>query len=323
MRTKIWILLTVLILITVTACSNPKAPAANEKHEKQEKHVKQEKDEKQEKDKYIKGLTYSNLVDNASQNELKEALESAGVSIESIASFIKTINHYNRTIGETSLVKEGFTTIDSLEPSYDLSGILEKWEQEYPTYIGNNCRITSFSIMNNFISIDNPDGSDDSNLFMDLDALETSPEKLFDHAEEERFKSLFSSIPTENTKDISIHLKKVQEDWKSKGISFLNQDKISLVSVFFHSDLDSSLFIGHAGILLKAKDGKLMFIEKLNFQEPYQALKFNNRQELNDYLMNKYDLSWDQPFAKPFIMENDQLIEGYRENPNNKERSAK
>lgn len=35
--------------------------------------------------------------------------------------------------------------------------------------------------------------------------------------------------------------------------------------------------------------------------------------------MNKYDLSWEQPVAKSFIMENDQLLEGYREKLNNPE----
>ena len=111
----------------------------------------------------------------------------------------------------------------------------------------------------------------------------------------------------------------VKKDWKSKDIKFLNKDKASLISVFFHFGEDNYLFIGHAGVLISAEDGKLLFIEKLSFQEPYQVIKFGNRVELNDYLMNKYDVSWDQPTAKPFIMENDQLLEGYRENPNNLE----
>ena len=61
-----------------------------------------------------------------------------------------------------------------------------------------------------------------------------------------------------------------------------------------------------------------MFIEKLAFQQPYQVLKFNSRTELNDYLMNKYDTAWGQSTAKALIMENDELIKEYRENPNNK-----
>ncbi len=34
--------------------------------------------------------------------------------------------------------------------------------------------------------------------------------------------------------------------------------------------------------------------------------------------MNKYDTAWGQSTAKPFIMENDELLKEYRENPNNK-----
>ena len=72
------------------------------------------------------------------------------------------------------------------------------------------------------------------------------------------------------------------------------------------------------GVLVSEKNGKFLFIEKLAFQQPYQVLKFNNRTELNDYLMSKYDTAWGQPVARPFIMKNDELLKGYRNNPNNK-----
>ncbi|MFC2532650.1 MAG: DUF4300 family protein, partial [Capnocytophaga ochracea] len=51
----------------------------------------------------------------------------------------------------------------------------------------------------------------------------------------------------------------------------------------------------------------------------YQAIKFANRTELSDYLMNRYDVEWEQPNAIPFIMENDVLMDGYRPNPYKKE----
>ena len=73
------------------------------------------------------------------------------------------------------------------------------------------------------------------------------------------------------------------------------------------------------GVLIPTEDRKLLFIEKLTFQAPYQAIKFDYRVDFNDYLMNQYDISWNQPTAKPFIMENDQLLEGYREKPSNPE----
>lgn len=72
-------------------------------------------------------------------------------------------------------------------------------------------------------------------------------------------------------------------------------------------------------LIMKKLSNILLFLEKLSFQESYQVIQFDNRIELNDYLMNKHDVSWGKPTAKPFIIENDELLEGYRENPNNPE----
>ncbi|MGJ0848038.1 DUF4300 family protein [Tissierella praeacuta] len=296
------LLITLALLVALTGCYNQ---PVNKKEE------------------YKRSLTYSNLTDSLSQDEARKAMELAGIAPENIDSFFQNVKSFNSIIEEKSLIKDGFITIDSLEPEYDQLAIQEMWDIKNPEFIGYNCRITSFDLMKNFIDIGKPNTRNSSQLFMDMDALENSPEKLFSPIEQEEFQSLFSFIPTENTKDIFIHLNKVKEDWKSKDITFLNKDKISLISVVFHSDEDSYLFIGHAGVLISVEDGKLLFIEKLSFQEPYQAIKFDNRIELNDYLMNKYDVSWNQPTAKPFIMENDELLEGYRENPNNPESNLK
>lgn len=129
---------------------------------------------------------------------------------------------------------------------------------------------------------------------------------------------MYAYIPTELTKDIDVHIKNIQEDWQAKAIEFPDKDKYSLISVFFHEE-DGYLFIGHMGLLFPTEDGELLFLEKLSFQEPYQAIKFSDRMDLNTYLMNKYDLSWDQPTAAPFILENNELLEGYQQLPKNKD----
>ena len=43
-------------------------------------------------------------------------------------------------------------------------------------------------------------------------------------------------------------------------------------------------------------------------------LRFADRTALSDYLMGKYDTSWGQDTASPFIMENDKLMDGWRPN---------
>ena len=112
----------------------------------------------------------------------------------------------------------------------------------------------------------------------------------------------------------------MQRAWRERGITFRYKDdptKASLISAVFHSQItpeENMLFVGHVGVLVPY-EGKLLFIEKLAFQEPYQAIIFANRTELSDYLMNRYDVEWEQPNAIPFIMENDSLMDGYRPNP--------
>ena len=69
------------------------------------------------------------------------------------------------------------------------------------------------------------------------------------------------------------------------------------------------------GVLLPAEDGGLWFMEKVAFQEPYRLVKLQNRTELSDYLMEQYDTAWSQDTTRPFILENDSLMEGYRTNP--------
>jgi membrane associated protein len=273
-----------------------------------------------EKEEYLKKITYSNLVDKAAQSEVENVLKSAGISEKNIKSFFEGVNYFNNTVQNKSLVKEGFKITEELNPVYDQVAIQESWTKKSPVFIGQNCRITSFELMRDFISVGKPEIKDTEQLFMDEDALKNFPVKIFTDNEKKQFESLFSAIKTENTKDISVHVEKVKEDWKKKNIKFNNRNKISLVSVFFHSEItpkESFLFIGHVGILLLTSDGKLLFIEKLAFQEPYQAIKFDNRTQLNDYLMNKYDVEFNQPNARPFIMENNELMKGYRLNPNN------
>ena len=90
---------------------------------------------------------------------------------------------------------------------------------------------------------------------------------------------------------------------------------------FFHdkpTEEESLLFVGHVGVLLTAEDGTLYFVEKVAFQEPYRLLRFADRTALSDYLMEKYDTSWGQDTASPFIMENDELMDGWRPNPDSR-----
>ena len=270
---------------------------------------------------YLKNITYSNLADEKTQNEVQEILKNSGISSQNINLFFQSVNYYNKKTENTDLIKSNFVNSQNINPTYDEAKIQKLWDKNSSNFVGFNCRITAFTLMKDFITTKNSLAKSGEMLFMDMESLKNVPFKLFSETEKDKFVNLFSEIPTKMTKDVRVHIENVKNAWKDRGIKFDKNSKISMISVFFHFNDDPEeniLFIGHVGILVPEKNGKLLFIEKLAFQQPYQVLKFNNRTELNDYLMNKYDTAWGQPVAKPFIMENDELLKEYRTNPNNK-----
>ena len=210
-------------------------------------------------------------------------------------------------------------------PLYDPYALQDAWTLAYPNLYGYNCRITAYSLMADFIQVNSNAEKRDDYLVFDLLALDTDSDVFVNEQERDSFRVLFSAIPTDNTQDINAHVKNIQEIWKERGISFKNNNGVSMVSVFLHdmlSENESELIIGHVGVLLKQKNGELLFIEKVAFQEPYQVVRLANRTELNDYLMGKYDISYGQETAHPIIFENDKLLEGYRINPNNTDKDS-
>ncbi|GIM57683.1 membrane protein [Capnocytophaga canimorsus] len=280
------------------------------------------KQENVENQPFLKQMEYSNLVDKASQEEVKQALANAGIAQANIEIFFENVNYFNNLVGDVGLVQQGFSTSDNLTPKYDQVSVIERWDKKHPTFPGYNCRITSLDLLRDFVEVKEPKTNVGLNLFVDNDALENNPKRVFSEREKEVFMNLYTNFPTPYVSDTQKHIENARKTWKEKGITFPHKNdraKASLISVFFHSAItpeESELFVGHVGVLVPTTDNKLIFIEKLSFQEPYQAVKFNNRTELNDFLMHRYDVEWNQPTSIPFIFENDDLLEGYRPNEN-------
>ena len=259
-------------------------------------------------------VEYTNLVETDLQNELSRMMAEAGISEIHRQIFFDQVNYFNGIVSPDALTT-GFETHDIMMPKYDPYAMQEEWEEKSPDFFGYNCRITAFSLLGDLITVPADAEIRDELLFFDLMALEENASALPNEGDLAKFSALYSKIPTEATRDISVHVAKIQKDWSERGITFDDQAKARLISVIFHETEDTGdyLFIAHTGVLLPHADGTLTFVEKLAFQEPYQWCRFENRTALSDYLMTKYNLSYDQPTAAAFILENNQLMDGYRE----------
>jgi len=242
--------------------------------------------------------TYSNLNNQPSEEEVRKAL-AAHLDKDSIDAFFNLVNDYNATVGSVGLTGD-FSTFTKTD--YDVEKISNLWTPKKGDFVGTNCRINSYCLLKNSIEIPKLE-KDDSLLFVDNDAIDKG--KVFDAEDKDAFDILFSRVKTEATTDVKVHAAKMEK--------FLSQFKFNenarMLSVVVHDDLDGqSLFIGHVGILVPSEDGYL-FIEKLTFEEPYQAIKFATKEDCYKYLDTKYENYTGEGLAKPFIMDNDKWVQ--------------
>ena len=266
----------------------------------------------------LEKIEYTNLNDSVSRKLLEDILSGAGVSGSRIQGFFNRVDSFNESMREEWLTT-GFEEAELLYTKYDPYAMQDEWTAKNGTFPGYNCRITAMSLFGDFLSVsaDSQINAGEDVLFVDEETLKADPDALGGSSLAD-FRALYSSMKAEDTTEIRRHVQTVQEEWASRGVAFRENERIRLITVFFHdkpSEEESLLFVGHAGVLLTAEDGTLYFAEKVAFQEPYRLLRFADRTALSDYLMGKYDTSWGQDTASPFIMENDRLMNGWRTNP--------
>ena len=242
--------------------------------------------------------SYSNLNSKASLNEVRSIL-SKHLDKGSVDNFINLVRDYNDTVGSVGLSGNfaPFTKTD-----YDVEKISSLWTAKHGDFIGTNCRINTYTLLKGKIKI--PQVKSDSELlFQDKDAIDKG--KLFDAKDQADFEILFSRVKTEATQDVKIHAKHMEDYYKQ----FTFDDKARMLSVVVHDNLDGdSLFVGHVGVLVPTTDGYL-FVEKLTFEEPYQAIKFASKKDCYKYLTTKYKDYTGPGLAKPFIMDNGKWVD--------------
>ena len=242
--------------------------------------------------------SYTNMNSQPSAEEVRKAL-AAHLDKDSVDAFFNLVNDYNETIGSVGLTGD-FSTFTKTD--YDVEKISNLWTPKKGDFVGTNCRINSYCLLKNSIEIPKLE-KDDSLLFVDNDAIDKG--KVFGAEDKDAFDILFSRVKTEATTDVKVHAAKMEK--------FLSQFKFNenarMLSVVVHDDLDGqSLFIGHVGILVPSEDGYL-FVEKLTFEEPYQAIKFATKEDCYKYLDTKYENYTGEGLAKPFIMDNDKWVQ--------------
>ncbi|MDK4235845.1 DUF4300 family protein [Corynebacterium propinquum] len=260
----------------------------------------------------LEGMTVSNLVDKKSQDIARKALTDAGVPQKSIDGFFRLVDEFNHAVPTDSLINDGFTDYGTQAPDYDVEAITTAWQQHHANYAGTNCRINTFTLADSLFTVDDQDNPNESLLFIDQESLNNAPGEILDEQERRKFAAFYSNIPTTSALNPSQHIADIQAHFDERGIEFADTDA-RVISMFSHDTLTepATLFIGHTGVAVPLDDGYL-FLEKIAFDMPYQAITVRDMQQLNDYLMHKYDDGPGLEYGRPIIFDNDEVIDGMR-----------
>ena len=247
----------------------------------------------------------SNMASEESLQFVSQALEENLVkdgilSKEGLDRFLALVQDYNESVGKEKLLGD---FQENLQPDYDTGKLIEARQKNPGKYPDTNCRITAFLLAKDGLKAPQEAPMDDDLLFMDEEKIQEG--KLFTHQDFEKFKQFFSRIPTVDSKNSKSHGKIMEayyEDWTFP-------ENTHLLALVLHDKLDGNyLFIGHIGLLMKIQ-GRYLFLEKISFEEPYQAIQFPTKEACYKYLKEKFKDYTDPDTAPPFLMDNGHFVE--------------
>lgn len=262
----------------------------------------------------IEKIKVSNISSEEDRTICRDKLIESGLDEKRVDKFMEMVKSYNEDVNGELPYKNGFVETENIKTDYKKT-VDEFYKTE--NKIGSNCRINTFELLLGNIEIKRVKSDNTSTLDFDKNSLENEFPELFTKDEITKFETYFAPVKAKISTDKKDQIAEIKKAVNSRGIKWNDKIDAKIISVWFHNDdeIDGNiLFIGHTGVLVPFEN-KLMFIEKLSFNEPYQAVIVNNRTELSDYLMEKYDVEYNQKTTRPFIFENGSLMKNFRQNP--------
>ena len=253
-------------------------------------------------------LEYSNLVDEATQNEVYKILLQVGIKKDSVDTLLNWVKEFNSRVGSPAAFQEGFQINNGSPVNYDDVPWNEEYLEDGSLQMDMNCRITAYLLYQNFVTVQQEIKDYDPYLMFDVEAINTDPRLITIKETMDKFITLFQPVDIEEGSNLESHVKAIQSAWEERGIQLQNEAQISLITLYLHSDFDNKRFVGHAGVLVELEDG-LLFVEKYGPDLPYQCTKFTSDEELAKYLLSRKDIYGDGTEELPIVMKNGEMIQ--------------
>ena len=248
-------------------------------------------------------LKATNLYLQTDKDYVKEILKNNNVG--NVDVFLNWVDHFNIASNQKCGVNTTWTSINDIK--YDEIECANKYEKEYQMSDGD-CRITAFALIEKDLQMSKKIQDEGTYLMFDMDVIDNNKDYKLVKNKRDDFVTLFNEINISNVGDKELQ-NVFSNKWKEYGIK-INNEKVSLISLVIEDPDSKVLFVGHTGVLIHLED-KIMFIEKIAFEQPYQISVIKNKEELISLFKNRTSYFGDESAKGPFIYENDRLLYEY------------
>ena len=234
-----------------------------------------------------------------------EELESAGAS--HVDTFREWTTDFADTAGKNAGLEDSWSGPGKMKA--DIGKCMDGWEQNHD-YSDADCRMTAFLLLDGVLRAESTEDSyEGTYLMFDKEAIDNVDR--YESIKEN--KNMFTTLYGEKSVTDGGHPENTFSDsWKHYGFQ-VDSDRLSLLSIVIYDPYSDVVFVGHTGVLIKYSDYYL-FIEKIAFEQPYQATRVHNMDELLDIMSLRPEYFGEEGEAGPFVYCNGEYLGTLKKN---------
>lgn len=231
--------------------------------------------------------------------EVTEALKEAGLLNTDV--FQEWVLDFADTAGKSAELGDFWSSPEKL--SADTAKCMEGWEKHH-AYSDSNCRMTAFLLLDGLLSARQTEETyTGTYLMFDLEAMDTV--EKYESLRKNR--ALFTTVFGDKDVPLGKAPHAVYTDaWNNYGLK-VSSDKVSLLCVVIRDPVVETVFVGHTGLLVNRGDS-LLFVEKIAFEQPYQATSVRTIDELLGLLSKRPEYFGEEGEPGPYVYVNGDYI---------------
>jgi len=283
-------------MLSIAGC----AGKTNEQKPAQEQEVSHEKEQE-------KKLLYSCLVDEKTQEEVRQQLLSAGIQKESVDVFFQWVQEYNANVKTAAAFQDGYQASEVSPVAYEDLELKEEFDADGRFIMDMNCRLTAYQLMRQYIQTNQSITEFDPYLVFDVEELESAGRYSSIKKDRNQFITLYNPVEVAAGSKVEEHITTIQKAWEERGIQIDENPNVSLILLYLHDNNDNKRFVGHAGVMITTEDG-ILLVEKYGWNMPFQCTKFETEEQMTTYLLSRPDLIADGTEEPVIVMKNNTVI---------------